>query len=367
MQITRISVYQADLPVRGGGFRQSSGRIWRVLDTSVVRMETDAGVTGWGETCPFGANYVPAFAEGARAGMEFLAPLLIGKDPCDVAAINLLMDTEMYGIPFAKAGLDNACWDILGQSAGMPVYMLLGGRLTDPFPFGGGFVIDPGPATDEAMTRHKERGARQFEFKGSGDPATDIEMIQYVGDRMETGDSLIIDVNCGYRVDEAIRVSRAVPDVDVIFEQPCYTYEECLAFKRSTGRPMSLDECIHDTADLVRAYSDQAIDTLNLKIGRIGGISKSRVMRDLCVSLGIPVKVQDTSGEEFNAAATAHLAHSTPPRYLRSMWDCAGFVERPIGKGLLRDYPNQARANTEPGFGVTPIMEEFGDPVAVYE
>ena len=81
MQITRISVYQADLPVRGGGFRQSSGRIWRVLDTSVVRMETDAGVTGWGETCPFGANYVPAFAEGARAGMEFLAAAAYREGP----------------------------------------------------------------------------------------------------------------------------------------------------------------------------------------------------------------------------------------------------------------------------------------------
>ena len=130
---------------------------------------------------------------------------------------------------------------------------------------------------------------------------------------------------------------------------------------------MSLDECIHDTADLVRAYSDQAIDTLNLKIGRIGGISKSRVIRDLCVSLGIPVKVQDTSGEEFNAAATAHLAHSTPSRYLHSMWDCAGFVERPIGTGLIRKAEERVRANSEPGFGVTPIMEELGDPVAVYE
>ena len=90
-------------------------------------------------------------------------------------------------------------------------------------------------------------------------------------------------------------------------------------------------------------------------------------MRDLCVSLGIPVKVQDTSGEEFNAAATAHLAHSTPPRYLHSMWDCAAFVETTHRQGPAARPPRQARANTEPGFGVTPIMEELGDPVAVYE
>ena len=104
MRITRISVYQVDLPVRGGEFWQSSGRVWRNLDTTVVRIDTDEGITGWGETCPFGPNYVPAFAEGARAGMEVLAPHLLGADPRQLSDINLRMDTELYGIPLPRQG-----------------------------------------------------------------------------------------------------------------------------------------------------------------------------------------------------------------------------------------------------------------------
>ena len=133
MKITRVSVFRVDLPVRDGGFIQSSGRVWRTLDTSIVKMETDVGLTGWGETTPFGSNYLPAFAQGARAGIGVVAPKLLGMDPRALGQINLKMDTVMYGNPYVKTGLDIACWDIAAQSAGVPVYMLLGGRLTDPF------------------------------------------------------------------------------------------------------------------------------------------------------------------------------------------------------------------------------------------
>ncbi len=366
MRITKISVYQVDLPVQGGEFHQSSGRVWRNLDTSVVRVETDAGVTGWGETCPFGSNYIPAFAEGARAGMGVVAPRLLGEDPRELAAINVRMDTELYGIPYAKTGLDIACWDILGKSAGLPIYALLGGRLIDYFPFTGFVTIDPSPETKALLQEYRAKGCRRYEFKANGDPVIDIEMIRFIGDHMEDGDTLKVDVNGGWRIDEALRVAEAVRDVHVLFEQPCPTYEECRSFKKATGRPVSLDECIHTIADLIRAHQDGVIDALNLKIGRIGGLTKSRQMRDLCVTLGIPMYIQDTSGGEFNAAATAHLAHSTQPGFMLSMWDCAVAVTTQIGQGLIRDQEGAARANTEPGLGIEPIIDVLGEPIAVY-
>ena len=258
----------------------------------------------------------------------------------------------------------------------------MGGRLIDVFPaLGWGSkwaqalragveeIRHTGHRLTTATLADEERGPgnSRFEFKASGDPVVDIEMARFVGEHMRAGDSLIIDANAGWRVDEAIRVAEATTDINVIFEQPCYTYEECRAFKDSTGRRVSLDECIHDIADLVRAHGDRAIDVLNLKIGRIGGLTKSRQLRDVCVALGIPLKIQDTSGEEFNAAATAHLAHSTPPRFMLSLWDCANMVTKQIGTGLVRSPDEQVRANTEPGFGVEPIMDALGEPVAVYE
>jgi len=369
VRITSIKVYQVDMPVKGGGFHSSGGRVRRSVDNSVVRIDTDAGISGWGETCPFGPDWAPAFAEGARAGMAVMAPHLIGADPREIVAINQRMDTELYGHPYAKAGIDNACWDILGKATGLPVYSLLGGRLCDEFPFTGFVTIDPGPKTAALIEDYRQRGCNRFEFKGSGDPAVDIEMIHFVGGQMHTGDTLKIDANGGWKLDEALRVSEATREVHVLFEQPCPTYEACRAFKVSTGRPMALDECIHDVTDLLRAYGDRAIDVLNIKTGRVGGLTKAKQMRDLCVSLGIRFYIQDTAGGEFNAAVIVHLAHSTPAGFLLSLWNCADLSETKTGSGLIRQQPahvHQVYANTEPGFGVVPFMDVLGEPVAVY-
>jgi L-alanine-DL-glutamate epimerase-like enolase superfamily enzyme len=132
---------------------------------------------------------------------------------------------------------------------------------------------------------------------------------------------------------------------------------------------VALDECILDVADLIRAHQDHVIDVLNLKTGRVGGLTRAWKMRDLCVSLGIRLYIQDTSGGEFNAATIVHLAHSTPPGFLLSMWDCAEMVTLQIGRGLVREYPahvHRVNANTRPGLGVEPLMDVLGEPVAVY-
>jgi L-alanine-DL-glutamate epimerase-like enolase superfamily enzyme len=369
MRITKISVFQVDLEVKGDGFHSSGGRIRTSVDTSIVRIDTDSGITGWGETCPFGPDYVPGFAEGARAGMEVVAPHLIGMDPRELGAINHRMDTSLCGMPFAKAGIDIACWDILGKATGLPVCTLLGGRLQDNFGFTGFVTIGFGPDTVALIDDYRQRGCRRFEFKGSGDAKVDIKMIHFMGKQMGTGDTLKVDANAGWKLDEALLVSESTKDIHVLFEQPCRTYEECRSFKLSTGRPIALDESILDLTDLIRAIEDRAIDVLNIKTGRVGGITRARQMRDLCVELGIRLYIQDTAGGEFCAAAIVHLAHSTPPGFLLSMWDSADLVETQIGRGLVRNHPSHihvVNANDRPGLGVEPVAEALGEPVAVY-
>lgn len=366
MRITSITVFKVDLPIAGGEFHQSGGRVWRCLDSTVVRFATDVGIMGWGESCPFGPNYIPAFAEGVRGGIEVLAPGLIGQDPRGLQRLGLHMDTQLYGTPSAKTAIDNACWDILGKATGLPVFTLLGGRNLDDTPTTGFFEINLGPPAEAAVRELQAGGCDRFEFKASGDPRTDIEMARAIGAHMAPGDTLKIDVNGGWRIDAALRVAEALSDVHVLYEQPCASYEECLAFKTATGRPVSLDECIHGVRELLRAIEDKAIDVLNLKIGRVGGLSKAKLLRDLCVAVGIPMYIQDTSGGEFNAAATAHLAQSTPPGLVLSAWDCAIAVTKQIGQGLERNGPKQMRAPDIPGMGVEPDLDALGKPVAVY-
>ena len=86
---------------------------------------------------------------------------------------------------------------------------------------------------------------------------------------------------------EAARVVRAVRDVDVYIEQPCLSYEECLSIRRRTDHPFVLDETIDGLDVLLRGHADRAMDVVNLKISKLGGLTKIRQARDLCVSLGI--------------------------------------------------------------------------------
>lgn len=128
MKIKSIDVFQVDLPFAGGTYRLSGGRQYACFDATIVKITTDDGIQGWGESTPFGANYIAAHAKGVRAGIEEIAPQLIGHDPRHVDRINEAMDASLVGHNHVKSALDVACWDIFGKSTNMPVCDLLGGR-----------------------------------------------------------------------------------------------------------------------------------------------------------------------------------------------------------------------------------------------
>lgn len=131
MKITRIQAYQVDLPLVEGEYKWSEGKSVSVFDSTLVRVETDAGLAGHGECCPLGPVYLPAYAWGVRAGLQELAPQLLGADPTQLGALNRHMDYLLTGHPYVKSAIDVACWGIVGQAAGMPVCHLLGGRCGD--------------------------------------------------------------------------------------------------------------------------------------------------------------------------------------------------------------------------------------------
>ena len=133
MKITRILAYRVDLPLHEGSYKWSGGKSVSVFDSTVVAVETDAGVTGWGEVCPLGPFYLPAYAAGARAGIAELGPHLIGEDPTQLGKLNRRMDAALLGHAYVKSAIDMACWDILGKVTGQPACMLLGGRYGDDF------------------------------------------------------------------------------------------------------------------------------------------------------------------------------------------------------------------------------------------
>src|SRR5262245_61710368 len=240
MKIRRIAAYRVELPIHEGSYKWSGGKSVSVFDSTIVRVETDTGLAGHGEVCPLGPAYLPAYAEGVRAGLAVLAPRLIGEDPCALGKLNLRMDAALKGHPYVKAGIDIACWDILGQTTGLPVATLLGGRYGEDFPLYRAISQESPDEMARKVAGYRAEGYRKFQLKVGGDPETDVARIRAVRDELEPGDVLVADANTGWLPHQAARVARAVRDVDVYIEQPCRTYEECLSVRRHTDLPFVL-------------------------------------------------------------------------------------------------------------------------------
>jgi cis-L-3-hydroxyproline dehydratase len=367
MKITRIRAYRVDLPLHEGSYKWSGGKSVSVFDSTVVAVETDAGITGHGEVCPLGPFYLPAYAAGCRAGIGELGPHLLGEDPTQLTKLNRRMDAALQGHPYVKSGIDMACWDILGQATGQPVCVLLGGRYGDDF----GLYRAVSQESPELMARrvagYRAEGYRRFQLKVGGDPHEDIERIRAVAAQLEPGDRLIADANTGWTMHDAMRVVRAVRDVDVYIEQPCRTYEECLSVRRHCDHPFVLDENIDSLDVLLRGHADRAMDVVNIKISKFGGLTKARQARDLCAALGIAMTIEDSWGGDIVTAAIAHLAHSTPPELLFTTTDFNSYVTVSIADGAPKRTNGRMSASTKPGLGIGPRVDVLGKAVLKVE
>jgi cis-L-3-hydroxyproline dehydratase len=365
MKITRILAYRVELPLHEGSYKWSSGKSVSVFDSTIVAVETDEGITGHGEVCPLGPFYLPAYAQGARTGIAELGPHLLGEDPRELGKLNRLMDAALHGHPYVKSAIDMACWDILGKATGQPVCVLLGGRYGDDFVLYRAISQEAPEAMARRVAGYRAEGYRRFQLKVGGDPLVDVERIQAVAAELKPGDRLVADANTGWLMHDALRVVRAVRDVDVYIEQPCRSYEECLTVRRHCDHPFVLDEVIDSLDPLLRGHADRAMDVVNIKISKFGGLTRAHQARDLCVSLGIAMTIEDSWGSDVTTAAIAHLAHSTPTELLFTSTDFNSYVTVSTAEGAPRRVDGRMSAPLKPGLGIEPRMDVLGEPVVV--
>lgn len=367
MKIQRIRAFRVELPLVEGSYKWSGGKAVSVFDSTVVAVDTDTGLTGWGEVCPLGPFYLPAYAAGVRAGIVELGPHLLGWDPRHPVQLNRRMDAALQGHAYVKSAIDMACWDLLGKAAGLPVCSLLGGRYGESVHLYRAISQESPDAMAQRVAGYRAEGYRRFQLKVGGDPDVDIERIHAVAAKLSPGDRLVADANTGWLMHEAIRVVRAVRDVDVYIEQPCRSYEECLSVRRMTDHPFVIDEVVDSVEMLVRGHADRAMDVVNIKISKFGGLTKAKQARDLCASLGIAMTLEDSWGGDIVTAAIAHLAHSTPTELLFSTTDFNSYVTVSHADGAPKRVEGRMAAATSPGLGITPKMEVLGPAVLVVE
>lgn len=367
MKITRITVYQVDLPLEHP-YWLSGGRLkFEVLDATLVKLETDAGITGWGEGTPWGHTYVPAHGPGIRAGIETMAPFIIGLDPRRVLDVERAMDLALPGHLYAKSPIDMACWDIAGQAAGLPIADLMGGGSRTPKPIASSVGAKTVDETRAVMDRYRARGYVAHSVKIGGDVTRDIARIRDVEAHRPENEIILYDVNRGWTRQEALRVMRATEDLHVMFEQPCETLDDIAAIRPLHSAPVSVDESLVTLQDGARIARDGLAEVFGIKLNRVGGLTKAARLRDIALAHGIDLFVMATGGSVLADTEALHLAATIPDHNIKAVWACQDMLTVDIAGGRgPRNIDGHLHPPEAAGLGVHPDEEALGDPVAIY-
>jgi L-alanine-DL-glutamate epimerase-like enolase superfamily enzyme len=364
--IERVEVLGYDLRYAHGSYAMSGGRTIDTLASTVVRVITADGAVGYGEACPLGATYLPAHAAGVRAALGELVPALVGLDLADVAGITARLDRTLRGHPEARSAIDVACWDAWGRTLGVPVWALLGGRAQSVLPL---YVAVP-LGEPEAMAAFTEReragGVHRFQLKLGGDPVEDTRRAAAVVAATGPEDQILGDANGGWRRQDAIIAAGLMADLPRYrLEQPCPTLDECLAVRHVTRLPMVLDEVITDLGVFTRAVAMEAMDHINLKIGRVGGLTTARSIRDSAIALGIRLTIEDSWGGDIVSAAVAHLAAAVPSDALFAVSFMNDWTLEHVAGYQPRSAGGAGPVPDGPGLGIDVDSRAFGAPLLV--
>ncbi|WP_299690480.1 mandelate racemase/muconate lactonizing enzyme family protein [uncultured Tateyamaria sp.] len=363
MRITGLTLWLVPLTSHAT-YYMADGKTCDTVETAVLRIDTDSGLSGWGEVCPI-PHYLPAYARGVAPAMEELAPVLIGADLHGPEQLMAQADTWLVDHRYAKSALDIALWDLMGQAAGLPVHALLGGRRQDCLPLYHSITCIAPDEMARIARAAQAQGITQFQAKlgADADWQADVERLRAVRAAVGPGPLVYGDWNCGADVLTATRVGRAVADLDVMLEQPCATIDGCARVRHATGLPMKLDELVHDTGTLLEAHQKGALDAAALKLSKFGGLTATRRARDLCTYLGTRMCVECTWGSDIVTAAALHLAASTDPKLLLNTCDLSGYV----GPRLATDAPRRTDGTITPpngpGLGITVDADILGPPI----
>ncbi len=367
MKISRISLHHVPLTSHVP-YYMGAGKSCVTVTTAVLRIDTDEGLTGWGEVCPI-PHYLPAYANGVAPAVDELTPVLLGADPIGPEALMAACNKHLQGHTYAKSAIDIALWDLTAKAAGLPLHRLLGGRQVEKAPLYHSVSCLPPDVMADHAREAQDTGIRQFQAKlgTDNDWAQDAARLRAMREAIGPGPLLYGDWNCGATTLMAIRVAQATRELDVMLEQPCESLEACAQVRKVSGMAMKLDESVHDLGSIMKAHTLGCIDVATVKLSKFGGLSAARRARDLCLHLKIMMSIEDTWGSDIATAAAAHLAVATSGEYLLNACDLSGYVSPHLAPDGPRREPGGLNVGDAPGLGITLDEAVLGDPVAVYQ
>ncbi|WP_343116613.1 mandelate racemase/muconate lactonizing enzyme family protein [Ostreiculturibacter nitratireducens] len=368
MKIAEVHVYSHDLPVKNGPYKMANAEVWS-LDTTLVKIVSETGLVGWGETCPVGPTYQPHHASGARAALAEMAQGLIGENPLQPLVMRRRMDSLLNGHRYAKAAIDIALHDLMGKHYGVRVADLLGGAVTDRVPsYYASGVGEPDDIARIAAEKAVEGYPRmQVKVGGRRPVEIDIEVVRKVWERVGTRMRLAVDCNRGLTTRDALRLSRECPDIPFIMEQPCNTIEEIAAIRGQLQHAIYIDENGEDIATVLRVVGAGLCDGFGMKVTRIGGLHAMATFRDICEARSMPHTCDDAWGGDIIAAACTHIGATVQPRLNEGVWLAQPYIDGHFDpENGIRIEGGHIKLPDGPGLGVVPDETRLGAPLASY-
>jgi L-alanine-DL-glutamate epimerase-like enolase superfamily enzyme len=353
MKITRVETRVVTLPmIIDGATPRLRDRAITSIDILLVRVDTDAGLTGWGEA--FGHRIFPA----TRAAIDtVLGPMCVGRDPTNITVLHDELSRLLHGVGrngptiYALSGIDIALWDIAGKAAGLPLYRLLGGGTRTELPAYASLLrYGSADAVSFYTEQALERGYRDIKLHEITVPEVKAARDVAGGDVR-----IMLDTNCPWSLVEALEMAdRLAPLRLTWLEEPIFPPEnvEALAeVRRRGGIPTAAGENYGTVWDFRRAFEARAIDYAQPSVTKIGGVTELRRVVALAETFGVTV-VPHSAYFGPGLLASMHCIAAMPGYVLVERFYC-DFAKNPLGDAI-NPVNGRIAVPQGPGLGVDP-------------
>lgn len=281
--------------------------------SAIVEIETDEGIIGYGEGSP-GILITGETLKGTTECIQLFEKKLLGVDPLDIEKIHSIMNSVAAHAPSAKTAIDIACYDLLGKKTKLPLYKLLGGFdscVQTDMTIG----IDTPEKMAEKAKLAVSQGFDTLKIKVGTGFTTDVVRIKTIREAIGTQINLRLDANQGWSPKEAVNTINHLAQYGVeLVEQPVASYDiEGLAFvTNNVSTPIMSDESCFNSKDALRLIKARAVDFVNIKLMKCGGIHEALKINSICEAAGVECMI-GCMVEETNIGVTAaaHLAAAT--------------------------------------------------------
>ena len=359
IKITRVECIPLNTPFKTP-FKIASGAARAMVETLIVRLHTDQGVTGIGETQAWrrqgSAETLPNLV---RTIDDFFAPRLIGRSPFDVAAILHDLNDAMYNTLYARAPIGDAMYDIMGKVLGVPVYQLLGGKCRDSVRVAA--VLSMQGSTEsliESAQGFVERGFRHLVLKIGVDPADDLANVEAL--RKEFGDKIVlrVDANAGLSYDSALRLLTKLEPYDIeTAEQPLpiWDIDGMAALARAIRMPVMADESVSTDHALLEIIRKRAASSFQTKVAKNGGLHYMQRLWHVGAAAGLDINPGNHPATSVATASVAHLCASWPTPVMAGVFavGVSGALAADIVENPIIPVDGEVPIPTGPGLGVT--------------